>query len=180
LAGTRAADLIAIVNEFDEQIGAMPKAELASPRGIHFRTSHVFLFTRNRKLLLQQLAPQRDRNPLKWGSSVAAYVHAGESYLDAARRRTREELGLRIPLDLIGKTEMPDLGGVKHISLFAGTVEQQYLRVLEPDHIAHVEWFPIPAVQHQVTVEPERFTETFLYLFTHFYNDDQLRNTSTA
>jgi isopentenyldiphosphate isomerase len=169
-------DLITIVNERDEPVGEARKADLLQRPGLHFRTSHVFIFSGTGELLLQQLPAVRDRDPLRWGSSVAAYVHPRETYAGAARRRARKELGLDIDPDLIGTTAMPDLGGVKHISLFASASERRQLRVLEPQHIARVAWAPVSDIARDVTEAPDRFTETFVWLFRLFYEDDGLRS----
>ena len=125
---TRPSDLIQVVDERDEPVGVVPKEALRGQSGLHFRTAHAFLFDRRGHLLLVRLPPRADRNPLRWGSSVAGYVRPGEGYLDAATRRAEEELGVSPSLDFVGRTAMPDLGGVKHIGLFAAHVSRDRTR----------------------------------------------------
>ena len=60
----------------------------------------------------------RERHPERWGSSVAAYLYAGESYQEAAQRRLWEELGLEGPLRRIGKTRMADERSLKFVELY--------------------------------------------------------------
>jgi 16S rRNA (adenine1518-N6/adenine1519-N6)-dimethyltransferase len=65
------------VNKADVPIGLVERGEVFE-QGAAFRVVHVFVLDRRGHLLLQQLGARRDRNPLRWGSSVAAYLHAGE------------------------------------------------------------------------------------------------------
>lgn len=95
--------MIEVVNEANEPVGTVPRAEVFD-RGANFRTVHVLPFNARGDLLLQQLSSHRERHPLSWGSSVAGYLHAGEDYVTAARRRLREELALEIPLTADGVT----------------------------------------------------------------------------
>jgi ADP-ribose pyrophosphatase YjhB (NUDIX family) len=166
---TVASDLVALVSPDDQPIGAVPKAELGRVPGLHFRTVHVFIEDERGRLLLQQLAPRRDRNPLRWGSSVAAYVRDNESYEEAALRRSREELGVEPDLYFIARTKMPDLRGTKHISLFAARVARPDVRILEPEHIARLKWSRPTVVALLTLAAPARFTETFVWLVRHLY-----------
>src|SRR5579884_4055272 len=94
------------VDHEDHAIGTVPRGEVLR-LGANFRTVHVFVFHEER-LLLQRLSSLRERHPEHWGSSVAAYLHAGETYREAATRRLWEELGLEGSLHRVGKTRMED------------------------------------------------------------------------
>ena len=177
---TGPSDKIVLVNARDEPIAAVAREELRRRRRPHFRTTHVHIFDPRSRLLLQRLAARRDRNAMRWGSSVAAYVREGESYAETAVRRSREELGLAVDLDLVGKTEMPDLGGVKHIALFASGVSTDAVQIRERDHVDEIAWFTVAEVTTMTRERPEEFTETFLWLFDRFYSDGQLRRASNA
>src|SRR5437899_882621 len=86
-----------------------------------FRTVHIFVFNPAGELLLQQLGRNRERNALRWGSSVAGYLNHRESYVHAAVRRLREELGLRSPLTKHGSTWMYDKECMKFTTLYLTT-----------------------------------------------------------
>src|ERR1700747_2339042 len=102
----RASALIDRVDPADRPVGKVRRGEVFEKRA-GFRVVHVFVFDWEGQLLLQQLGRHRDRNPLKWGSSVAGYLNAGEDYLEAAQRRLREELRLETPLAKFGSAVMP-------------------------------------------------------------------------
>lgn len=153
------------VNEHDEKIGTVLRRE-ALERGKNFRTAHVFVLDRERRILLQRLAPQRERHPGRWGSSVAAYLFAGESYEEAAIRRMGEELGVEAPLRFLGKIEMRDLDSRKFVELFLA--RSGNAAVKEPDHVAQVRYWPVAEVRTRLAERPADFTPTFARLFRAF------------
>lgn len=157
--------LIDAVNERDEEVGTVPRGE-ALRQGQNFRTAHVFVLDSAGRLLLQRLAPQRKRHPGRWGSSVAAYLFAGESYHHGAARRMHEELGLDVPLAYLGKIEMRDTQSLKFVSLFLA--RSDWADILDPDHISEVEFWPVAAIEAALQERPAEFTPTFSELFSGF------------
>jgi isopentenyl-diphosphate Delta-isomerase len=111
-------------------------------------------------------ARARQRSPLKWGSSVAGYLFAGESYVAAATRRLREEIGLETPLQKLGATRMQDEGAMKFIELFVTTAE--VARIEEPDHIEALEFVSLVSIDDRLRADPEAFTETFPVVYRLF------------
>ena len=122
----------------------------------------MLVFNPKDELLLQQLAATRERNPLKWGSSVAGYLHAGETYEDAAKRRLREELGLETHLESVGVTPMEDEDVIKFIGVFMTISDTAY--IAEPDHIARIEFRPVEDVLKGISVYPAEYTETLRHV----------------
>lgn len=152
------------VDRSDRPIGRVRRGD-ALQLGANFRTAHVFVF-HDGELLLQRLAPQRERNPGRWGSSVAAYLFAGESYEEAARRRLHEELGLDGELITVGKTRMRDERSLKFIELFA--LEDGPAEIREHDHIAELRYWTEPELDLTVEAQSDIFTPTFLDVYRFF------------
>lgn len=144
------------VDDQDRAIGQVRRVDVFQAQA-NFRVVHVLLFDRAGRLLLQQIAPGHARHPGDWGSSVAGYVKAGESYEAAAERKLREELGLTdVPLRLLGKTSMVDEGSKKFISVFAATHEGG-LRP-NPEDFAAWEFVPLERLR---AGRSRRLTPTF-------------------
>jgi isopentenyl-diphosphate Delta-isomerase len=164
LPAPSAESLIDQVDRSDRPIGQMPRGD-ALRTGANFRTVHVFVFHED-QLLLQRLAPQRERHPGLWGSSVAAYLHAGESYERAARRRLCEELGLRGDLLEVGKMQMRDERSLKFVELFE--LRDGPARIREPNHIAELSYWREGDLVTAVEERSDMFTPTFLDVYRFF------------
>jgi isopentenyl-diphosphate delta-isomerase len=167
MAAPSASDLIDRVDEYDRPIGVVERGAVFEQHA-NFRVVHVFVFDGEGRLLLQKLGHKRERNPLCWGSSVAGYLHAGESYDAAARRRLREELGIEAPLDPIGRTMMIDRGCRKFIMLFQTTVSAGEPRIAEKEHIEEIRFWQLREIEEWLARDPEAFTETFRHVFRFF------------
>lgn len=153
------------VDDADEPIGLIERrAVFTSHAG--FRVAHVFVQNQAGSLLLQQVGDSRERSPLRWGSSVAAYVYAGETYASAARRRLYEELGLRSSIAKLGGRRMADQGATKFIELFLTTAESAEIR--EPLHIEAVRFWSLEEINEGLEAQPDVFTETFPYVYRLF------------
>jgi isopentenyl-diphosphate Delta-isomerase len=159
------ASLIDAVNERDEAIGTVTRGD-ALRIGASFRTAHIFLLNDAGDILLQRLAPGRERHPGRWGSSVAAYLNSGETYGQAAKRRLFEELGLALPLRRMGKLRMRDDHSLKFVSLYLAIDGVPAVR--EPDHIAAAVYWSRAQVQEALLAEPSQFTPTFRELYRTF------------
>ena len=64
--------------------------------GLFHPTVHVWMYTRERQLLLQQRGAHKETYPSYWDVSVAGHVMAGERIEDAALREVKEEIGIDI------------------------------------------------------------------------------------
>jgi isopentenyl-diphosphate Delta-isomerase len=156
--------LIDQVDQSDRPIGKVRRGDVLRLGG-NFRTAHVFVFHGDH-LLLQRLASQRERHPGRWGSSVAAYLFAGESYEEAARRRLYEELGLQGDLVKVGKTRMWDERSLKFIKLFE--LQDGPAEAREPQHIAEIRYWSENDLDVAVEARSDMFTPTFLDLYRFF------------
>lgn len=95
-----------IVNENNEVIGQELR-QIVHRIGLWHRGVHVFLFTPDRKLLIQKRSQSRDTFPGTLDCSVSEHLKPGESYLAAAERGLREELGIEgIPITRLVQFKM--------------------------------------------------------------------------
>ncbi len=95
-----------IVNENNEIIGQELR-RIVHRTGLWHRGVHVFLFTPDRRLLIQKRSQTRDTFPGTLDCSVSEHLKPGESYLAAAGRGLREELGVEgIPLTRLVQFKM--------------------------------------------------------------------------
>ena len=147
---------IDVVDGHDSPIGEVIRRDVFRLH-VNFRVVHVLVFNRKGELLIQQLGSTRQRHPRYWGSSVAGYVFAGETYQAAARRRISQELGIRNAILVsLGKFSMNDEGCQKFVGVFS-TIQDGPFRI-DNNHIDAVEFVSLSGIHHARL----RFTETFL------------------
>lgn len=156
--------LIDVVDESDRPVGTIQRGRVLD-EGKAFRVSHVWLFS-GEDLLLQQLGRHRQRHPLQWGSSAAAYLHHGETYAEAARRRLKEELGVDLRLRCYDTSKMQDGRSTKFIALYIGDVPRPDLpQIQEREHIEALRYWSPAEIRRQLKARPESFTQTFRHLY---------------
>ena len=160
--------LLDAVDCHDRVVGSVRRAGVF-PRRANFRAAHLFLFNRQSERLLQRLALSRSRHPGCWGSSVAAYVNAGESYRQAVERRAQQDLGVQVEgLQLRGKTSMAEEGSTKFVTLFTGQWDGPL--IVDSSHIAQVRFLPVEKLVAVRRAEPWTFTPTFAQLLDLYLN----------
>ncbi len=87
------------------------KKELKSivhQNGLYHHTAHLWLYTKDKHILLAQRSAKKTICPLLWDVSVAGHIDADELPKQAAVRETSEEIGLHLSeedLELIGVYE---------------------------------------------------------------------------
>lgn len=89
-------ELIDILDSQGNPTGKSCLKSVAHQNGYFHATVHVWLYTRDEKILLQQRAPTKKVFPNLWDISVAGHVGSGEDILDAALREVYEEVGLQL------------------------------------------------------------------------------------
>jgi isopentenyldiphosphate isomerase len=156
--------LVDVVDPSDHVVASMPRKSVL-PSGANFRVVHAFVFNSSRELLLQRVAPGL-RHELMWGSSVAGYVNAGESYDQAATRKIMDELRIQLSLKRVGKTAMVDGSSTKFITLFEGAHDGPLSP--DPTQIAEMSFQSIPDVQAARRSGQRTFTPTFLFLLDQY------------
>ena len=58
---------------------------------------------KQRQILLQQRSHKKTIHPLLWDVSVAGHIDAGETFIEAALRETKEEIGLLLKQKILKK-----------------------------------------------------------------------------
>jgi 16S rRNA (adenine1518-N6/adenine1519-N6)-dimethyltransferase len=87
-----------VVDENDEIQGYATRSEVHG-NNLRHRAVHILIFNQLGDVYLQQRSRWKDRHPLKWDSSAAGHVTAGENYDETACRELKEELGVGVPLE---------------------------------------------------------------------------------
>lgn len=84
-----------LVDEQDRVLGTCTRRAGHEGRGRRHRAYLVLIVNAKGELLLARRHPSKWLWPGFWDGTVAGHVEPGETYASAARRRVREELGVR-------------------------------------------------------------------------------------
>jgi len=93
-------EYVILVDKNDLPTGTMEKLE-AHQKGLLHRAFSIFIFNDNNELLLQQRANNKYHSGGLWTNTCCSHPRIGESNLEAAKRRLKEEMGLECELHYV-------------------------------------------------------------------------------
>ncbi len=154
---------VVLVSENDEVLGLMEKMQ-AHENGILHRAFSVFLFNKNGDMLLQKRAPEKYHSPEQWTNACCSHPRAEETYLQAAKRRIKEELGIDCDLEekfwFIYKADVgQNLWEHELDHVFTGIYEGDFN--LNPEEVAEVRYISMEDLDKEIKQNPKYFTEWF-------------------
>ena len=165
-------ELVILVDENDHQVGLMPKIE-AHEKALLHRAFSVFVFNSKKELMIQQRAFHKYHSPGLWTNTCCSHQREGESNIDAGRRRLMEEMGFTVDLE-------DSISFIYKAPFDNGLTEHEYDHILlgdfegepdlNPDEVAAWKWMSLEAIQEDMNVHPEIYTEWFKIIFEKFYN----------
>ncbi|MEO1011054.1 MAG: NUDIX domain-containing protein [Bacteroidota bacterium] len=103
-------ELVDILDSKGKPIGKTALKSQAHKNGWFHPTIHVWLYTLDGRILVQQRGRHKDTHPLLWDVSVAGHVGAGEDIFVSAVREIREEIGLSV-----SKNDLEKIGFFKSV-----------------------------------------------------------------
>ncbi|MGB7395951.1 MAG: NUDIX domain-containing protein [Pricia sp.] len=96
-------ELVDIFDSDGNPTGQTALKSEAHKNGWFHPTVHVWFYTSDGRILIQQRAETKVTHPLLWDVSVAGHVGAGEKVEEAAVREVKEEIGIDIPAEDLQK-----------------------------------------------------------------------------
>jgi len=163
---------VILVNEFDEQIGLMPKLE-AHEKAILHRAFSVFVLNNKNEVMLQQRAHQKYHSPLLWTNTCCSHQREGETNIQAGNRRLHEEMGFN--------TELKELFHFIYKAPFDNGLTEHELDhvmigyydgepVINPEEVEDWKWMKIEDIQSDMLLNPDSYTVWFKIIFDEFYH----------
>lgn len=93
-----ADEIVAIVDEENNVVGAVPRREMRAKRLLH-RSTYILVFNARGELYVQKRTMTKDVYPGYYDPTAGGVILAGESYEQGAVRELEEEMGIRdVPL----------------------------------------------------------------------------------
>lgn len=143
-------ELLDIVNDEDIVIGKEMRST-AHQLGLQHRGVHVFLFTQDGKMLVQKRSADRIHSPSMLDCTVSEHVKTGESYLDAAMRGMKEEIGVDgVEVKPLVKFRMNYGVNDNEIStLYEGNVDPVKVK-FDPIEIEEINYYSLEELQEMI------------------------------
>lgn len=158
---------VVLVNEQDQEQGIMEKME-AHRKALLHRAFSVFIYNRAGEMLLQQRATHKYHSGGLWTNACCSHPGPGESLLESAERRLREEMGFSAPLrkvfSFVYKAEL-DQGLTEYefdhvlVGTYDGPVEPN------PEEVQDYSYRPVEWVREDMSSRPAVYTEWFKIAF---------------
>jgi 16S rRNA (adenine1518-N6/adenine1519-N6)-dimethyltransferase len=157
--GSTANERFPVVDKNDRIRGYASRAEVHG-NNLRHRAVHMLIFNRVGDVYLQQRSRCKDRHPLRWDSSAAGHVTAGEDYDETARRELKEELGVDVPLERIFKLPASSRTDYEFIRGYRGIVSEG----LAPNkcEIERGAFFAPAVIDGWTSARPDDFAPGFL------------------
>lgn len=137
------------------------------------RAISVFIFNSKGELLLQQRAARKYHSSLLWTNTCCSHPYPGETTIDAANRRLRQEMGMSCPLteafSFIYRAEL-DNNLTEHEldHVFVGQCDD--VPVLNTEEAESWKYSSIPDLEKEIAAHPGQFTEWFKICFHEWHN----------
>jgi 16S rRNA (adenine1518-N6/adenine1519-N6)-dimethyltransferase len=110
-------EIFDVVDEADVVVLQMSRHEVHRMKKLH-RAVHVFVFNDTGELFLQRRSKWKDMHPLRWDSSAAGHVNAGQTYDETAPREIEEELGVQASVEPLATIAPSEATGWEHVRLY--------------------------------------------------------------
>ncbi len=158
---------VILVDRNDKQIGLMSKME-AHQKALLHRAFSVFVFNRQKELLLQQRAEGKYHSPGLWTNTCCSHQRNGETSIEAGKRRLQEEMGFTCDLKEV-------FSFVYQAPFDNGLTEHEFDHVMvgyydknpevDPQEVGAYRWMLLEDVKKDIKMHPEKYTEWFKIIF---------------
>ena len=172
---------VILVNQFDEQIGTMPKME-AHRKAVLHRAFSVFIMNSKGETMLQQRAAEKYHSPMLWTNTCCSHQRVGETNIEAGKRRLQEEMGFTTELKelfhFIYKAPF-DNGLTEHELDHVMMGHYEETPNINTEEVANWKWMQPEAIKDDISRAPENYTAWFKIIFERFYDHLIQKNSET-
>jgi isopentenyl-diphosphate delta-isomerase len=152
------------VDKEDNAIGLKSKEKCHDADGILHRAFSIFIFNDKRELLIQKRSKFKRLWPLYWSNTCCSHPGANESYLEAAERRLKEEVGFTCRLKYLYKfrykAKYLNKGSENEIcAVLIGRSNQK--RIHNPKEISDSKLISLAELREDIKENPEKYTPWF-------------------
>ncbi len=152
---------VILVDHNDKQVGLEEKLKAHQNGGKLHRAFSIFIFNKKGETMLQQRAAAKYHGGGLWSNTVCSHPRAGETPLQAAHRRLKEEMGF--------DCEMREVFAFEYeAKMDKGLTEHEYDHVIfgtyemnpepNPDEVQAWKWISLEALKNDLEKKPGAYT----------------------
>lgn len=163
---------VLLVDEQDRFLGVMDKIE-AHEKALLHRAFSVFILNDKGEIMMQQRALHKYHSPGLWTNTCCSHQQEGETNVQAAERRLKEEMGFSTRLEEV-------FSFIYKAPFDNGLTEHEFDHVLigyynqtpkiNLNEVADWKWMSIQEILKELEAQPHRYTEWFKIIFDRFYH----------
>ena len=160
-------EILVLVDDNDNQVGTDTRENCHAGNGKRHRAYTVFLFHGGR-VLLQRRSSKKLLWPGGWDVSYTSHVYPGESYQQAAERKGKQELGVKVG-------PLTDVHSFVYFAPQGANAENEFCRVLvgefdgkvapNEEEMSGVKWAKLEDLQADLAAHPDSYTPWFKLSF---------------
>jgi isopentenyl-diphosphate delta-isomerase len=168
-------DIIVLVNENDENIGSIGKLE-AHQKGLLHRAFSIIVWNNQNQILIHQRAFGKYHSEGLWTNTCCSHPKMGETVIEAAHRRLKEEMGFGCQLE-------QKFHFIYKVKLENQLIENELDHVLigkfndnpspNPDEVNDYRWISLPELKKEIDEKPTTFTFWFKEIIQNY--EDQIK-----
>jgi len=162
---------VILVDIHDNPIGEMEKLKAHVEAKLH-RAFSVFIFNTKGELLLQQRALDKYHSPGLWTNTCCSHQRAGETNIEAGKRRLFEEMGFACELKevfwFIYRADF-DNGLTEHELDHVMIGQYDLSPEINPEEVAAYKWMTLEDVKSDMERNPEKYTAWFKIIFKEYH-----------
>lgn len=153
-----------LVDENDNEIGTISKADAHDAHGTLHRAFSLFIFNSKGELLLQQRSPEKRLWGGYWSNSCCSHPRVGETLEEATHRRLADELGISADLEHVYhftyQADFGDLGAEHELChVYVGCSDDEVQA--NQSEVSEWRWISSASLDAEMAEHPARFTPWF-------------------
>lgn len=156
-------ELIDILNQDGSPTGKTELKSVAHANGLFHSTIHLWCYSLDGCLLLQQRGKSKETYPLKWDVSVAGHIGAGESPEISVFRECQEEIGITIETEnlkkiTVYKKEKKHNKGIfdrEYVHVFIYELDKSIALTKQESEVESLVWISIKDFESWITQKHE-------------------------
>jgi isopentenyl-diphosphate Delta-isomerase len=178
MANAADRDSLILVDEADQGVGYLSRAQCHEGRGVLHRAFSLLIFNGRGELLLQQRSASKRLWPLYWSNSCCSHPRSTETMETAIQRRLYEELGLRCPLQFLFKfqyqAQFDETGAENELcSVFIGRSKDSVK--INSEEILAWRWLGPEGLNDEMATRPGNFTPWFRLEWARVWRDHRVQ-----